>query len=85
MSAKSVRQYIEIREAGHSASGLTKIWDVWNTYRNESAGEIRWYGPFRKYIFYPAEGTGIDADLMRMVADFIDDHMVARRPPRRDT
>ena len=77
-----VSKYIEIVEIGESASGLTKIYSVRNTRTNIEAGQIRWYGGWRKYAFYPTiedqDWIAFDAECLYMVANFIGDRMIER-------
>lgn len=83
MSSTSVKQYIEITEAGLSATGKTKVWRVRNKRTAEEIGTLKWYGGFRKYCFFPIL-TGFDwllfdADCLRMIADFLDEQNAIRK------
>lgn len=33
-------------------------------------GMVRWYGPWRKYCFYPGDATVYEQDCLRDIADF---------------
>lgn len=68
----TAEKYIEIRPAGASATGLTQIWNVVNTRTDDLCGQIRWWGGFRKYVFYPSDGFRYDASCLRMVADHLE-------------
>lgn len=63
--------YIEIREAGKSKSGVTRIWSIWNTRANEEIGFIRWHGPWRGYVFEAYDAGYYDEKCLKQVADFI--------------
>lgn len=63
-----IDKYISIVDAGTSPSGKTRRWHV--LCRNEKFGSIEWYGGWRKYVFqHDAEGF-MEADCLRMIADF---------------
>lgn len=48
-------KYIEIRDEGEmSVTGMTRVWAVRNLRTGERIGDVRWYGGFRRYVFYPA-------------------------------
>lgn len=73
MSTDRLEKYIEIREAGLSDTGKTAIWEVMNIRDSTLCGEVRWYGGFRKYCFYPADDSMLyDSDFLRLVADHLD-------------
>lgn len=40
-----------------SKSGKTKIVNVYSAQHGDKLGEIRWFGRWRQYAFFPAEGT----------------------------
>lgn len=77
MSQESVQKYIEIKEVGVSPTKKTKIWLVSNKRSLETIGHIKWYGGFRKYVFYPTppefEGQWVlfDSDCMHLIAEFL--------------
>jgi hypothetical protein len=48
----------------------TSIWYV-HTKSGEALGYINWYGPWRKYCFYPGPGSGFEEVCMREISDFI--------------
>jgi len=62
-------QYLYIRYQRLSPSGKTKIFKVLAA-DNLPLGEIRWYGQWRKYAFFPLGGTLWEQDCLRKVADF---------------
>lgn len=76
MSKESVKQYIEINPAGTSPTGVTRVWNVVNSKKQQLIGTIKWWGGFRKYVFYvwmvDQEWILFDSDCMRMIADFLD-------------
>ena len=48
--------YIVIKYERPSPSGKTRIFRV-DSKRGDNLGEIRWYGPWRQYVFMPESGT----------------------------
>ncbi len=52
-----------------SATGITKIWDVVS---GGYIGKVSWYGPWRKYCFYPNDNSLYDQTCLREVADFLE-------------
>lgn len=75
---KRMSKYIDIKDAGVSATGKTRVWDVRNNRTKESVGQVKWYGGWRKYAFFPTmpqyegEWMVFDEQCMRKLADFID-------------
>lgn len=82
-----VEKYIEIRDAGESKTGLTRVWRVGNRRTGADVGTIKWYGGFRGYCFYPniedVAWVLFDADCLRLVADFLDVRNRAHRALKR--
>lgn len=68
-----VEKYIKFRHSGESKTGKTQVWRVLNVHHNVICGEVRWYGAFRKYCFYPSDGTLFDFDCLRLIADFCEE------------
>lgn len=54
----------------------TTVWRVENTETMEVLGFIKWYGGWRKYVFYPihypGETSWYDADCLIMIGNFCD-------------
>lgn len=70
---------------GLSASGKTRVWGVlssrWIVPRGTvqtELGTIKWYAPWRRYVFFPDPGTLYDAGCLTEIATFIEQHMEAR-------
>lgn len=50
-----VKKHLTFEE--HSDTGKTKTWRVWNGGDGSSKGllgTVKWYSPWRRYVFYPA-------------------------------
>lgn len=75
-------KYIEIEDAGASATGKTRIWQVRNVRSNTFTGQIRWWGGFRKYAFFPSDGYLFDADCLAQVIEKLDEVNKARKKKR---
>ena len=58
----------------------TIIWDVVTKDGGVVLGEIKWFGRWRKYSFYPKPETVYEQACLRDIAAFIDEQMAARRP-----
>ena len=65
-----VEKYIRIDDEQPSKTGKTKVWRVFNFYKNQVCGYIQWYGGFRRYCFLPLNDFIFDNDFLRLVADF---------------
>jgi hypothetical protein len=63
-------EYISISWAGTSASGKTSIHSV-EANSGGHLGEIKWFGRWRQYVFYPAFGTVYSAGCLEDIRDFI--------------
>ena len=62
-------KFIEFGAAKKSDSGKTLIWPV--TARDGvELGEIRWFGRWRTYAFYPEPFTVFERHCLRKIADF---------------
>lgn len=71
---RRVEKYLEVRDAGCSKTGRTRIFIVWQKNEKRVCGEIKWYGGFRKYCFFQDENTLCwDSDGLRLIAEFCDD------------
>lgn len=55
--------YLKITEVGKSNSGLTKIFSVYAT-NGSFLGQIKWYGPWRKYCYHAVASQILDANCM---------------------
>lgn len=53
----------------NSDSGKTQIWSVLDS-SGMLLGQIKWFGQWRKYAFYPLGFTVYEQDCLRTIADF---------------
>jgi len=61
---------LEIKEAGQSLSGKTKIFLVYND-GGEELGEIKWFSHWRQYCFYQLDGVVMSAECLDKIASFL--------------
>lgn len=66
-------KWIKFIPNGTSPSGKTGRWSVQTVDGQHTLGEIAWYGPWRKYCFFPSVGamaqTVFEWDCLRDIAD----------------
>lgn len=48
----------------------TKIWNVANKDEESHLGQIKWYGRWRKYAFFPAYDTIFEEECLRDISFF---------------
>jgi hypothetical protein len=53
--------YVTHRES----KAKTEVYGVYNNPSNNFLGEIRWYGPWRKYVFAPADSCVFDQGCLK--------------------
>ena len=67
-------KWIKFAEIGSLPGHRTNIWEVvtadLGTGSKHSLGEIRWFGRWRKYCFYPRTDTLFEQTCLRDIADF---------------
>jgi hypothetical protein len=54
-------------------SKATKIWGVGSINIPDDLGQVRWFGRWRKYCFFPGGGTVLDQGCLRRIAQFCED------------
>lgn len=82
-----MKSYIKIEASRQSESGKTIIYNVWtdagSTHTSGVStvllGEIRWYGAWRKYAFFPSQQTLFEEVCLREIAMFIENRTQAHR------
>ena len=60
--------YLIFGEGPTSASGLTKSWYVSST--GSQLGYVKWYAPWRKYCYFPAQDIILDEHCLADIAGF---------------
>lgn len=72
-----VSRWIEFLEAGRTQSGKTTIYAVRSKGTGGTLGEVRWFGRWRKYAFFPVDGTVFDQACLRDIATFCEQQTAA--------
>jgi hypothetical protein len=78
-------RWITFEARGFSKSGATKAWDVLSTSMIAVLlGKVRWYGPWRKYSFFPNRNADLvfEKDCLRDIADFCETETKNHRSAR---
>jgi hypothetical protein len=75
--------HIVFRNLGHMNGSRgyqrkTNIYEVL-TKDNYLLGRIEWYSRWRKYCFYPSDGTLYEETCMREISQFIEEETLAQR------
>jgi hypothetical protein len=61
----------------------TDVWHVWNLSESAHLGTVKWYGPWRKYAFFPAAETLYEQDCLRDIAAFVESETLQHRKGKR--
>lgn len=67
------RVFVSLKREGVSSTGKTDIWGVYNRNEDDYLGVVKWYSPWRKYIFYPEGDTFYDDKCMKEISIFLTD------------
>lgn len=59
--------------------GKTKKFGIITKETHECIGEIKWYGRWRKYSFFPEPNTVYETDCLTDIVNFIKDLMYDRK------
>lgn len=62
-----------------SDTGKTKRWGVRSVRHGDVLGEVRWYGPWRQYVFFPGDATIWNKGCLEDVNRFLDQAMADYR------
>lgn len=72
-----VNPYLRVHKIGDT--GKTAIYAVDSAHHGDRLGEIRWYGPWRQYCFYPKAGCVFNHDCLRYIGDACDTFTIQHR------
>jgi len=61
--------YLTFRLHDKSESGKTNIWKIISS--SIEIGTVKWFGHWRKYVFYPADNVLFDTTCLREISDFL--------------
>lgn len=68
-----------IRMELHHDTGKTKVWNVVAKESKHWLGQIRWFGRWRKYAFFPNNDTVFESTCLTEIAGFCKEQMELRR------
>ena len=72
--------WIRFDSTGPSKSGATQTWSVRTiSDGNGYLGRIAWRGSWRRYSFYPDEGTVFEQQCLRDIAAFCEERTAEQR------
>jgi hypothetical protein len=57
----------------------TKAWRILSKQHSSHLGWVKWWGGWRKYCFFPTEGSLFEQDCLRDIADFCESKTVEYR------
>ena len=57
----------------------TKVWEVCTKTFLDTIGEIRWYGPWRQYCFFPEDDCTFSGSCLKDIIDFMAAKMEAHK------
>lgn len=72
-------EYIEFVPVGKSPTGKTFIWTVYTKGLGFVLGEVRWFGRWTKYAFYPANECVFEETCLWDIAAFCKEQTSAQR------
>jgi len=67
-----INKYVKFSFVRDSKTGLTKIWDI-KSNENILLGKVKWFGQWRKYVFFPEDDTIFDNLCLNEIKIFIEE------------
>ena len=74
-------KYLEFDEVGWT--GKTEIWNVLSKSSGYILGQIKWYGPWRQYCFFPSPQTTFNPACLADISKLIKELMAKRRTTKK--
>lgn len=71
---KSFIEFVETKD-----TGKTKAYNVVSKVSQDVLGEVRWYGPWRRYCFFPGDSMLFDYACLTEINTFLFALMEARK------
>ena len=71
--------HIYFQNLGNVDGRKTNIYEVTSKDGGYLLGTIRWYSRWRKYCFYPVEGTIYEETCLREISQFLEDQTAIQR------
>jgi len=68
-TTRKVTEYLELREIGLKPA--TKVYGIFSVRHGDKLGEIKWYGPWRQFAFFPTLETIWNEQCLLDVVHFI--------------
>lgn len=81
-----VGTHIIYLRAQNKEKGVTQVWRVFSKATSEMGhliGEVKWFGRWRKYAYFPAPDTVYEEVCLREIAKFGEDLTKAHRASRK--
>ncbi len=72
-------KWITFEEFGRSTTGKTVVWEVVEKASQGVLGEVKWFGRWRCYGFFPKLETVFEQQCLRDIADFCEQQTRAQR------
>ena len=76
---RTIKETEYLRFIDKESRQITKIIGIVNIHHDEEIGEIRWFGKWRQYCFYPSENTIWNTTCMEDVQTVIKELMNERK------
>lgn len=57
----------------------TSVWNCLSRSSGAVLGQVKWYGPWRRYCYFPACPAVYSPDCLKDIAEFLEGRMTARR------
>jgi hypothetical protein len=70
-------RYLEFDRVGYT--GKTDVWNVLSKSQGSVLGQIKWFGRWRQYCFYPSPNTIFNPECMADISKVIKELMARRR------
>lgn len=76
---EDISEYLRFEPRDHDPTKRTVVVDVLSKSSGAPLGVVQWYGPWRQYCFYPANGTLFNGRCLADVFDLLGRMMRQRR------
>ena len=70
-------KYMEFDKVGDT--GKTEIWNILSKSSSFILGQVKWYGPWRQYCFFPSPNSVFNPTCMLNINAFIKELMKQRK------
>lgn len=71
--------YLTFEGFGRSASGKTGVWRVLSKSQGSLLGMVKWYGPWRQYIFEPMPDCVFNNGCLDAISSFCSEQNATQR------